>query len=317
MQKWLVTGATGLLGANSMRLLGGDAVASARELPPQFDHPARGIRCDLTDSQARKGLVTRSGATTVLHAAALASIEACESDPELARELNVQAAADLAAEARDAGMGFVHISTDAVFDGRDGGYSEKSATNPQTVYARTKLESEEAVLTAHPGAVVARVNFYGWSATGRRGLAEYFYHHLAAGEAAPGFDDQRVSTLQVKYLIESLVAIEQRWSGGIVHVASSESLTKYEFGVRLATALGLDPTLVKKTHQAEILEIVRGSQLDLDTSLAESILGHPMPDQNSGFEELRRELDGGVARFLREYATEKSRSATDREARVL
>ena len=300
--QWLVTGATGLLGANCLRLLDGGVFATARSLPPVLDVPALGVALDLTDPAARRGLVVRSGASTVLHTAAVATIEGCENDPDLAFELNVRAAADLASQAHDAGVGFIHVSTDAVFDGRDGGYTESSTPNPQTVYARTKLEAEHAVLDAHPGALVARVNFYGWSSTGRRGLAEFFYNRLCQGQVTPGFDDQRVSTLQVAHLVESLVAIESRWRGGLVHVVSSESVTKYEFGVGLASALGLRAELVERAHQADHLGTVRGSQLNLDTSLAASILGHPMPDQASGFERLRTEFDEGVPAAIRAYA---------------
>lgn len=300
--QWLVTGATGLLGANCLRLLDGGVLATARALPPALNDPTLGVVCDLTDAQERRGLVAGSGASTVLHAAALATIEGCESDPELAYELNVRAAADLAKQAHDAGVGFIHISTDAVFDGTEGGYSESSTPNPQTVYARTKLAAESAVLAVHPGALVARVNFYGWSAIGQRGLAEFFYNRISQGQVAPGFDDQRVSTLQVAHLVESLVAIEERWDGGLVHVVSSESVTKYEFGVRLATSLGFAPSLIERAHQADHLGTVRGSQLDLDTSLAASILGHSMPGQESGFVRLRQELDGGIPADLRRFA---------------
>jgi dTDP-4-dehydrorhamnose reductase len=61
-------------------------------------------------------------------------------------------------------IAYVHISTDAVFDGeKDGFYTEEDSPNPMGVYARTKLDGEWAVLTENPNAIVARVNFYGWS----------------------------------------------------------------------------------------------------------------------------------------------------------
>ena len=56
----------------------------------------------------------------------------------------------------------MHISTDAVFDGTRGNYTEKDEPNPLGVYARTKLEAEWAVAEADPGAIIARVNLFGW-----------------------------------------------------------------------------------------------------------------------------------------------------------
>jgi dTDP-4-dehydrorhamnose reductase len=76
-------------------------------------------------------------------------------------------------------IAFVHISTDAVFDGeKEGYYTEADDPRPLNVYAQTKLEGEKAVLKTNPRAIVVRVNFYGWSLSGKRSLAEFFFYNL-------------------------------------------------------------------------------------------------------------------------------------------
>jgi dTDP-4-dehydrorhamnose reductase len=279
---WLVTGATGLLGANAMLDLAehGGAKGVARTLPSDF--VAGGFELDLASPDARRGVVERSSARVVLHAAAVSSIEACERDPDFARALNVDAAADLARQAAEVGATFIHISTDAVFDGKVGSYSEDDPTSPTSVYGRTKRDAELAVLDANPTALVARVNFYGWSPSGTRSLAEYFYRRVSAGQEAPGFRDVVVSTLYVRTLVERLRQLAALSTTGVLHVVNDESTSKFEFGRRLAAEFGYDPELVTPSRSSEHLDVARGARLDLDTSRMRTLLGGLTTNQATG-----------------------------------
>jgi dTDP-4-dehydrorhamnose reductase len=233
----------------------------------------------------------------------LASIEACEADPSLARRLNVDVTAELAREAATLHIPFVAVSTDAVFEGRVGGpHREEDDVAPLTVYARTKAAGERAALEAHPGALVVRVNFSGWSPTARRGLAEFFHSRLAAGVVTTGFTDVTVSTLHVSHLVEAAVGLVARGASGLVHVVSSEATTKYAYGRRLAAAFGFDPELVVAAESADHLAVARGRHLALDTSRAATILGGPLPDQEESMRALRAEHAAGLPSRLAGYA---------------
>lgn len=291
--RWLITGVTGLLGANAALAIKSesDVVGVARK-PPQGTAVAF-QPVNLALASSRDGLIERLDVSTVLHAAAIASIEQCESDPALARSVNVDAAADLAAQAAKSKARFIHISTDAVFDGVDGGYTEESETSPTTVYGRSKADSELAVLDANPDALVARVNFYGWSPTGERSLAEFFYSKLARRERVPGFDDVFVSTLYVGLLVEYLAELSARGASGIIHVVSGESTSKYAFGQRLAAAFGFDPDLVVPAKSAEHLSVRRGANLSLATDKLSSVLGRAPAGQSSGMSRLLEDHRAG------------------------
>jgi dTDP-4-dehydrorhamnose reductase len=293
MNSWLVTGVSGLLGSNAaLDLSGGHRVVGTARRPPAAP-PVEVIAIDLADPASRNGLVRRAGADAVFHAAAVSTIEDAERDPGQALDVNVVASADLAAQAAESGAAFVYISTDAVFDGARGGYREDDAPDPQSVYGRTKLDGERAVLDAHPGALVARVNFYGWSPSGRRSLAEFFYGALSRGESVNGFEDQVVSTLYAGSLIESVVALLEAGASGIVHVASPEPTTKYAFGRRIAESFGYDPELVRAARSTDHLDLPRGTRLDLDTAKMESLLGHPADGQQAGIDRLVRDREAG------------------------
>lgn len=298
---WLITGAAGLLGSNATLQLAeaGAATGVVRTLPANAPVPM--LEADLADPASRHGLVERSGAATVLHAAAISTIEQSENDPGLAREVNVAASADLAAEAAAAGRGFVYISTDAVFDGERGGYTEDDQPSPQSVYGRTKLDGESAVLDAHPGALVARINFYGWSPSGRRSLAEFFHGALSQGESVNGFEDQVVSTLYVSFLIDAIRDLVAAGASGIVHVASSEPTTKFALGRRIAEGFGFDPELVRPALSSDHLEHRRGSRLDLDTTKMERLLGRAAAGQQEGVDRLVADWKAGLPRSLQAF----------------
>lgn len=305
MTRWLVTGATGLLGSNALELLrtDGSAIGVARSAPPGRSVPFEAL--DLSDSASRRGLIARTMATSVLHCAALSSIEAAQDNPLLTHEVNVVAAADLARQASEAGAAFVYISSDAVFDGVAGDYSEESPTSPQSEYGRSKARGEEAVLAANPEALVARVNFYGWSATGRRSLAEFFFNRLRDGVQTPGFADVIVSTLQVGYLVETLRALVAVRVSGVLHVASREPTDKYSFGCHLAQTFGLDPDLIIRARSSNYLQHRRGANLSLDVRRVEAVLGAPMANQRAGLLRLLAEYEAGLPELLRSLNTRK------------
>lgn len=306
MTRWLVTGATGLLGSNAIVRLSGqhEVVGAARSRPSRY----RGdfIEADIEYEASRNGLIERASPNVVLHAAAMATIEACEDDPQRARAINVTAAADLAKQAETAGASFIYISTDAVFDGSKGSYRESDEPSPISEYGRTKLAGERAVLEASTNALVARVNFYGWSPTGSRSLAEYFYNRLSRGEEAPGFEDTVVSTLYVDYLIDYLVDLVELRSRGLFHVASGEPISKYEFGRLIASSFGFDPSKVIRAQSSSVLAVRRGSQMGLDVSKLESILGDRAAGQQLGIERLKEGRDERTE-ALSEFAKQKGK----------
>ena len=143
-------------------------------------------QAELTEPDIIEQLVEEEKPEVILHCAAIANMEACEANPQLAHEVNAVLPGRIAQVARKHEIQMIHISTDAVFDGTKGNYNESDTPHPLSVYARTKLEGENAVLSANPEALVARVNFYGWSVSGTRSLAEFFVNDVAKGSRSKG-----------------------------------------------------------------------------------------------------------------------------------
>ncbi len=114
-------------------------------------------RADLTDPQAAEEAVAASGASLVINAAAYTAVDRAESEPELALRINAEGVGALARGARRAGAGFVHISTDYVFDGsRRGEWTEDDPVSPLGAYGSSKLAGEFAAMKGNPRAIVLR-----------------------------------------------------------------------------------------------------------------------------------------------------------------
>ena len=239
----------------------------------------------------------------IIHCAALANLDACEADPKLAQRMNAEVPGELALLAKQAGTPMVHISTDAVFDGRGGDYTEEDVPNPLSVYACSKLEGERRVLEADPEAVVARVNLHGWSITGKRSLAEFFFYNLQAGKPVLGFTDIYFCPLLANDLAGILLAMFEKHLRGLYHTVSSESLTKYDFGLRIARKFGLNEALIKPSSVAEAgLKAARSPRLTLKTNKLSQALGGALPAISPGIERLYVLYKQGYPQRLKDFA---------------
>jgi dTDP-4-dehydrorhamnose reductase len=301
----LITGATGLLGCVlAQEAVGHYETWGIARHPDPVDLPCSMEALDLVDGPATAERVQAIAPDVVIHAAAFTSVDGCERDPERAVRVNVEGTKNLLSALKGHACRFVFISTDSVFDGGKGQYSEDDRAVPIHVYGRTKLQAEEAVLHARPNALVVRTVFYGWNVTFRESLAEWIVSRLRAGQVVTGFQNARFSPLLTNHLARLILKLVATKASGILHVASPESRSKYEFAARLADLLGYAADRVVPT------QLVAGrlaAPRPLDTSLcverATAILGHELPGIEEGLRDFVsleasvRQADGGSLRL--------------------
>jgi len=297
MKKLLVTGASGLLGLNlalKAADLGWDVTGwSGRRALARVPFSAEQV--DLANPEDIPARISMFAPDLVIHCAALADIDQAEQHPALAERLNAQAPEALAFAARKTGAQLIHISTDAVFDGTRGDYRETDQPNPINVYARTKLEGERAVLAAYPQALAARVNFYGWSPTGKRSLAEFFYTHLRAEQTVKGFTDVFFSPLYVGHLAQLLLKMAEGRLEGLYHVFCPQATSKYAFGVSLARLFSLDETLINPTALQETPGgAPRSLNLSMNTDKLQAALDEPLPGELEGLQAFYADWQAGL-----------------------
>jgi dTDP-4-dehydrorhamnose reductase len=312
MARVLVTGASGLLGLNlALEASEGHQVCGVVNRHPLITDRFTVLRANLLEPGAVERVVDTAQPDWVIHCAALANLDACEQDPALAQELNIELPRKLAAYVTRGGARLVHISTDAVFDGLRGDYTEADVPNPVSVYARTKRDAEEAVAASNREAIIARVNLYGWSLSGERSLAEFFFYNLQAGKSVMGFTDVFFCPLLANDLAQVLLKMLLKGLHGLYHVVSPDSLSKYDFGIAIARKFGFDEGLIRPTSVKDAgLSAVRSPRLTLQIYKLIHDLGEAPPGISPGLERFSTLYQQGYPQYIRGLYTKAARDAT-------
>ncbi len=306
MSRFVVTGASGLLGLNlSLQISVNDEVLGIANTSPLNGLPFEIQIMDLVTDNFEEDVLENYKPETVIHCAAIANLEECEKNPELAYHTNAVVPGEIALQCMKRGVKFVHISTDAVFDGKSGNYSEDDPTNPLSVYAKTKRAGEENVQNENPDAIIARVNFFGWSLSGTRSLGEFFFNNLISKNPINGFIDVNFCPLYVYHLSDLLLDMVKADLSGIYHVISSDHMTKYEFGCAIADQFGLDQSLINPISVTKSnLMAERSLNLTLSTKKLSTDLKRSIPTTLDGINQFYEDYQNGYAQKIRNYSIE-------------
>jgi dTDP-4-dehydrorhamnose reductase len=251
-----ITGAGGLLGSYLVRLAG--------KYAPAFQViPLTHANLELTDfaSVERRFLADRP--SLVIHCAAMSKTPDCQAQPAQARRINVEAAARLAALAAAAEADFIFFSTDLVFDGRKGNYTETDSVNPLSVYAETKVEAE-AIIGGNSRHVVVRTSLNsGASPSGRSSYNEQLRATWAEGKSIRLFHDEYRSPIPAAVTARAVWDLAARPQGGLWHLAGAERLSRLQIGQLLAER---HPELRPRLESGSLREF-QGAPRPGDTSL--------------------------------------------------
>lgn len=302
--KILITGASGLLGINLAQETMNAHELVAVDRGKLANAPFKTLKLDLLDGGAVDTALDAVQPEWLINCAAMADLDVCEDNPQVAQRLNADLPAQMARACKTHGVSFVHISTDAVFDGeKDGFYTEEDAPRPLGVYAQTKFASEQAVLAENPDAIVARVNFYGWSLSGRRSLAEFFYHNLTHQKNMSGFTDVMFCPMLVNDTVRILVKMLQKNLSGLYHVVGPQAMSKYQFGVEIARKFSLEESeIIPKSINTSSLTARRSHNLCLSTHKLSTALGQSLPSFSTGLDEFYTQFQQGYPQKIRSYA---------------
>jgi dTDP-4-dehydrorhamnose reductase len=293
----LVTGANGLVGSCVVARLaaaGEKVVAAGRG--PRRGGPAAAeyVELDLRQPEALRALVRSSGARAVIHCAAMTDVDGCEKDPVQAFTINAGGTEAAALGCRDVGARLVALSTDYVFDGERGPYTEDDAPNPRGVYARTKRAGEEAALLLAPDCAVARVAVvYSGRPGAKRTYALTAAEQLLAGKEVRAFQDQVISPTLADNAAEMVVGLWRSGQAGIWHCAGGSIVSRVEFCRALARKLRADERLVVPVPLSSVkLAAPRPAHSGLVVERIRRLLGRSVP----------LELPDALDRFVAERA---------------
>ncbi len=250
----LITGANGLLGSKISEIYdrrGHVVYAGFTSVPPAIGKP---VQMDITDKvMVREGFEDCSP-DIVYHCAAATNVDACEADPQLAKEVNVEGTSYVVHEAKRVGCQVIFISTDYVFDGQQGHYREDDPPNPINVYGRTKLEAERIVLASGRPSVIARTSviFGATPSSGKQNFALWVLENLRRGKRIQALTDRYACPTYNQNLAEMLIETAERGFAGICHLCGATRASRYEFAVAIAETFGLDKSMVVPAASSEM-----------------------------------------------------------------
>lgn len=251
----MVTGSNGLLGGFLLPLLrskGYRVLATGRgpcRLPAAwFDEQVEYQSLDITDGMGVRSFVSKHRPATIIHAAAMTQADECERDPVGCWMVNVTATRFLTDAAKEAGASIVYVSTDFVFDGENGPYTEADEPSPVNYYGNSKLAAERAVMTSGiPWSIVRTVLVYGRSDhQARSNIMTWVRDNLQRRNPIKVVDDQWRTPTWAGDLAEGIRLVVERHARGIWHISGEDLLTPYEMALRTARYLNLDPSLMTR-----------------------------------------------------------------------
>lgn len=263
-----ITGAGGLIGHELAR--------SAPEWAPGWRvRSLTRADLDITNAEAMAGLFAAEKPALVMHCAAISKSPACEANRELAARVNIDATRALAEIA--AGARLIFFSTDLVFDGCHGHYTEDDPPNPLIFYGETKLRAEEAV-RAHPNHVIVRLSLTGGkSPTGDRGFNEEMKKAWRSGKTLELFKDEFRCPMGATVAARAVWELALGQAAGLYHLCGAERLSRWDIGNLVARKHPEFASQIK----AGLRRDHRGPERPADTSMsiakAQKELSIPIP----------------------------------------
>jgi dTDP-4-dehydrorhamnose reductase len=296
-KKVLITGSNGMLGEDILNILKAKSDYNLFGVNRNLDNNLpedRSIICNIINLKKFEKVVEEIDPEIIIHCAAMVDVDGCENNNEYADKLNIESTKLLAAYKPEKTK-LIYISTDSVFDGQKGGYSEESIKNPLNYYAMTKSKAEEAVKKLNNNSIIIRTNIYGFHKAKGKSLVEWALSELLQNHEVNGFRDVYFNPVYTKQLAKTIIGLLNIDFSGIIHVGASKALSKYEFLNKLAMNFNVDTKLVKSISIDDItLEAKRPKNTSLETNKLQTLLDCKL-NIDDGINELYRDyIEGGI-----------------------
>ncbi len=244
----LITGGAGYLGRRvaALALQSWSQVAVSVHRQPVTRHDLTALAIDLTQADAVVAALDALNPQAIIHTAAVTPAMGAAMTPEALWAVNVLGSATLARWAHIHGCRLVHVSSDAIWGGREHDYTEHDVPSPITPYGASKAAAEALVATLCPSAALARTSLiYGHTPPDPNTLMAQEFSTGARKGAL--FTDEIRCPVFVDDLALALLELSQRDDAGPFHLVGSQALSRYEFGTALVRWAGGDPTSIPAT----------------------------------------------------------------------
>jgi dTDP-4-dehydrorhamnose reductase len=252
---------------------------------PQELEPTRSFRVDLRDLNALNAVMNGIKPDLVIHCAGYSRVAFCELAPTTAWELNTWATRQLADICWNRNIRLIYLSSDMVFDGSKGDYSEIDQPNPINFYGRTKLASEHRLMENIHQTAILRVNLtYGKPRAGGTSFSEEVINSLKLGNPYHLFSDQFRSFISVKNLCQCVWEIAETGWTGLMHLGGSQPTDRVTFAHKLVEKAGLNSNLLIASSIGASPEVTYPCKNTFNLTLASNILSTPLLNLDEGLD---------------------------------
>ncbi|MCK4223904.1 MAG: dTDP-4-dehydrorhamnose reductase [candidate division Zixibacteria bacterium] len=254
----LITGANGLLGQKLCRDFSSSHKVIATDLHPQnfvsfpnFSYE----KLDLTDRRAFEFHVRFYNPKVVINAAAYTDVDGCEINKDQAWAVNVGGVKNLVKVCQEHKIRLIHLSTDYIFEGEKGPYSEDDPPHPVSFYGETKLEGENVIRQSGVDFLIVRTNvLYGFGKKVKKNFLLWLIEKLSAGEKIKIVIDQFNNPTLADNLSLCVLEMVRKNLSGVFHIGGAEYLSRYDFALKVAGSFnfnkaGISPTKTESLKQ--------------------------------------------------------------------
>ena len=264
MKKIIVTGSNGLLGqkVTDLSIQDPEIELIATSVGPNRHNLKDGYtseELDVLDLDRLNTLVERYRPDSIIHTAAMTNVDACEAERAKCYALNVQSVKNLIDVCQIRDIQLIHLSTDFIFDGENGPYTEEAEPNPLSYYGETKLESELILKKSScRWAILRTIIVYGIvNDMSRSNIVLWAKGALEKGESIHVVNDQwRMPTLAEDLAACCLLAVKKNASG-VFNASGKDLMSILEIVERVADHYGLNKSLIKAISAESLNQVAK------------------------------------------------------------
>ncbi len=292
----LIIGSNGMLGQRLADFFSSDkkvelmcASVESSSLIPEINY----TQLDIVQKNKVKELILDFFPDFVINTAAFTNVDRSETEKETAWKINVNGPENIAHYCWTIDAHLIHISTDYIFDGKNGPYSEEDKPLPIGYYGRTKLASENSIRTSGVRFSIVRTNIlYGPAKYGRPDFVKWVINSLRANESIRIVTDQIGNPTYIDDIVAAINKLIEFKKEGIYNIGGIEMLSRFDFTLRIAEYFCLDkkliiPILTKDLNQPAHRPLKSG----LITLKAETELGYKPHSIETTFGLMKKELN--------------------------
>ena len=248
----LITGSSGQLGTALKGMLAKyyEVICTTR-----LKNKNNSLNLNITNKIMLKEVLEATKPDLIINLAAMTNVDLCETEPEAAKSINFKGVENIC----DLFKGrIIQISSDYVFDGKDGPYTENDNTNPISTYGKTKLLAEKVVLNHNDENIVLRTNvLYSYNSNTNACFVNWVVRSLKEKKQINVVDDQYNNPTWTKSISKVILLCIQKKISGLYHWGDGDILSRYQFSLKIAKVFNLDSSLIRPIKTLELSQIAK------------------------------------------------------------